>query len=113
MVEVLLAAFCVCAGGLDVRKRIKRDPDIRPRGRDCQSMDPAQCLGVGDRISVWIDVLKVVWRSETADARLVVADVVQASLGRRGGAQTGVLRFWGPQRAYTRSVALTCEGMLF
>src|SRR5258707_15350190 len=87
MVEVLLAAFCVCAGGLDVRKRIKRDPDIRPRGRDCQSMDPAQCLGVCDRISVWIDVLKMVWRSETADARLVIADLVQTSLGRPRGSQ--------------------------
>jgi hypothetical protein len=78
---------------------------VRPRGRDCQSMDPAQCLRVGDRISVWIDVLKVVWRSEPADARLVVVDVVQASLGRRGGAQTGVLSFWGPRFGYTSSVA--------
>src|SRR5260221_11987294 len=108
MVEVLLAAFCVCAGGLDVRKRIKRDPDIRPRGRDCQSMDPAQCLGGGDRISVWIDVLKVVWRSETADARLVVAEVEQARLGRRAGAQTGVLTLSGPASGFTSAVDCTC-----
>jgi NADPH2:quinone reductase len=58
-----------------------------------------------DLDEIGVDVHKVVWRSETADARLVVADVVQASLGRRGGAQTGLLSFWGPQSGHTSSVA--------
>ena len=48
VVEVLEPALAVGARGLDVAERVRRDPDVRPGGRDPQRPDPVQRRGVGD-----------------------------------------------------------------
>ncbi len=46
VVAVLGPAPAVHAGGLDVSQRVRRDPDVRPGGRDGQRADARQRLGV-------------------------------------------------------------------
>src|SRR5579864_2934850 len=93
MVAVLLATLRVFTGGLDVRQRIGRDPDVRPGRWDRQRMNADQRLRISDCVSIGVNVLEVLSRTRPAYAGFVAADVMQASIGGGTGAHKGVLSF--------------------
>src|SRR5207245_9001583 len=55
VIAVLLAAPCVPPGRLQMTERVRRDPDVRPRGRYRQSLYAAPLRAVTDRASAPID----------------------------------------------------------
>src|SRR3954449_2719123 len=57
-VEVLLPARGVEARGLELRRRPRRDPDILPRGRDRERLDPSELPLVGDPLAPAVVVAK-------------------------------------------------------
>ena len=56
VVEVLLAPGAVDARRLESRSRVRRDPDVRPGGRDRERADALELLLVVDRPAVGVDV---------------------------------------------------------
>ena len=68
VVDVLLAAAGVDAGGLDVAHRKGTDPDVLPGGRDDELADALEHLGILDAGSVLIDVFEPATTSAAADA---------------------------------------------
>src|SRR5690606_724947 len=83
VVAVLLAALLVAAGGLEVAVRERADPDLVPRRRDRERLDPL-ALGVGDEGAVGVVVGKARAAAAARDAGLAVGDVDQP--GDLGGA---------------------------
>ena len=69
VVAVLGPAAAVYAGGLDVSKRVRRDPDARPGGRDGKRADALQGLGVRDIPARRIAVPEAFPGLEPGDAR--------------------------------------------
>ena len=58
VVEVLAPAGPVDSGRLELRPRVRRDPDVLPRRRDDEAVDALERLLVGDRPIVRVDVAK-------------------------------------------------------
>ena len=56
MVEVLLAAGSVRAGGLKMAPRIAADPYVLPGGRNRELADPQQRLRIGDPVAPLVQV---------------------------------------------------------
>ena len=69
VVAVLGPASAVHAGGLDVSQRVRRDPDVRPGGRDRQRADAPQRLGVRDIRARRVAVPETFPGLEPGDAR--------------------------------------------
>jgi hypothetical protein len=78
VITVLLPPARVTAGGLNVATRIRADPDIGPRRRDGESLDPAPPIEVANGAAVGPDVDEVAPGPAPANTRRRVADVVEA-----------------------------------
>src|SRR5262245_55394332 len=75
VVAVLLAAFSVAAGGLDVAARRWTDPDIGPGRRDRERLDAAQIFDISDNVTVGSDVAEVLPGALPTDPQASVAHV--------------------------------------
>jgi len=84
VVEILEPALAIGACGLDMAGRVRRDPDVRPGGRDAQRPDPAQRRGVGDLRAGRVQVADAIGVPDPGDAGTVRVDAHQA---RDGGGQ--------------------------
>ena len=58
VIAVLLPPLRITARGLDMPPRRRADPDLGPGGRDRQTLDPCQDLGIADRLPVGSGVAK-------------------------------------------------------
>src|SRR5487761_116445 len=83
VVAVLGPATAVHAGGLDVSKRVRRDPDARPGGRDGYRADAQQRLGVRNVRARPVAVPETFRGLEPRDAR--TAQVTAHQPRNRGG----------------------------
>jgi hypothetical protein len=63
VIDVLLPSGSVDAGGLELRRRAGRDPDLFPGGRDDERLDPLELFLVDDATSARVDVTEVSARS--------------------------------------------------
>jgi hypothetical protein len=81
MVEVLEPALAVGARGLDVAERIRRDPDVRPGGRDPQRPDPVQRRRVADLSAGLVQIPEAVPGPDPGDAGTVRVAAHQAGDG--------------------------------
>src|SRR5690606_27438601 len=81
VVEVLLAAGLVPAGGLQVPVGVGADPHLAPRRRDHQALDTLP-LGRADRLAARAVVAEALAATAPRVARLVVPDVAQARAQR-------------------------------
>ena len=64
VVEVLLTAGGVDAGGLQLRARPGRDPDVFPGGRDRQRLDTLELRGVGDSPAAPVEIPEMASRAD-------------------------------------------------
>src|SRR4029453_2094262 len=58
VIQVLLSARGVGPGRLEVAEWIRRDPHVRPGGRDGERADPVDDLGIRDRLPPLVNVGK-------------------------------------------------------
>ena len=102
VVEVLLAAALVDAGGLDVAAGIRADPHVLPRGRDHQLVDAGQDLGIVDALAVGVEDREAAAAPDPAQARAAAVD-----LPERGwpGGTAATYRGRAPRAARSRSRA--------
>ena len=80
VVPVLLAPGVVASGGLQVRVRVQRHPDIGPRRRHRQRFDPLPFPSRGDA-----SVRRHVGPSPSATPALIARRVLVADVGEPGG----------------------------
>ena len=64
VVQVLPAAGGVDAGGLQLRARPGRDPDVFPGGRDRQRLDTLELRGVGDSPAAPVEIPEMASRAD-------------------------------------------------
>src|SRR6185436_13697951 len=83
VVAVLLAAFAVAAGGLQVAVRERADPHVAPRRRNGERADARELLLVLDLLAVHADVAKAAAVTQATDSGARVEDVLQPGVGRR------------------------------
>src|SRR5262249_54129831 len=83
VVEVLLAAAGVAAGGLQMAVGPRADPDLGPGGRDRQRLDAAERFGVVDVLALGPAVAETAAGANPANPGAVVEVVAQS--GSFGG----------------------------
>jgi len=86
VVAVLLAAARVARGRLDVAVGIGTDPDLGPRRRDGERVDPLALAPIRDAQTVGQVVGPAGADALARDAALVVGDVAQPGARRRSAA---------------------------
>ncbi|MNZ28836.1 hypothetical protein D3C78_460760 [compost metagenome] len=95
VIAVLLAPASVASGGLQVTLRVSADPHVGIGRRHGQGLDTLQGDWVADALAIGIDINKACARFFTAQARLVVVNIVQASgqgsIGHGAGPVTGLV----------------------
>src|SRR5581483_10179596 len=81
VVPVLLAPLRVAPGRLDVTVRVRGDPDVGPRGRDREALDPREGVRVVDLRAVAAVVGERPSGAPASDAGYVVRAVRQGDPG--------------------------------
>src|SRR5690606_31518562 len=77
MVDVLLAAFLVAAGRLDVPPRVGAKPHRAPCRRDRERGQPAPNGPVAHRLPRVVEILEAAAASAAGEPRLVAVDIAQ------------------------------------
>jgi hypothetical protein len=78
VLQILLPPGRVDAGGLDVPAVVRRDPDVLPRRRDDQALDPIEGLVIAHRLAVRATVAKSLAGAPPADARFAEVTAPQS-----------------------------------
>ncbi len=81
VVDVLLAAALVAAGGLDMTAGVGTDPDVGPGRRDHQPGDAVLGAGVVDGAAIRIEIGKALAGLAAGDARVAVVHIDEAGRG--------------------------------
>ena len=89
VVAVLLASARVIAGDLEVAVRARRDPDLRPGGRDHEVANALEDLRLADAGAVGPEVIEAAPGPPPPDARLTRVGVDEGDVGRCGLALVG------------------------
>src|SRR5688572_31357441 len=95
VVAILLAAFGVTAGRLNMSARIWTDPHVRPCWRHGQCTNAIAYRRIANVLSVNANVDEAVTAPPALDAGLIVAHIAE-SCRRRCGERTGIRRTIGP-----------------
>src|SRR5690606_28192237 len=83
MIDVLLAALLVAAGGLDVAFRVRAQPNIAPSRRHGERREAPSDGRVAYAPAVLVQVDEAAAAPPARQARLVAVDVAQAAAVRR------------------------------
>ncbi len=85
VITVLLAPTHVPARRLDVSVRHRADPDIGPRGRNCETPDPGKGVPVPQYAPIGIAILDILSFLFARQAGFAVAHITQSSHSRHDG----------------------------
>src|SRR5690606_41650972 len=89
MVDVLLAAFLVAAGRLDVPPRVGPTPHRAPCRRARERGQPAPNGPVAHRLPRVVEILEAAAASAAGEPRLVAVDIAQRRVDRDGAHDHG------------------------
>src|SRR5207248_7488301 len=84
-VEILLPAGCVEPGGLELRRRTRRDRDVLPRRRDRERLDPSELLLVSDPLAAAVVITERALPALPAPPHVVVFNAVTIERDARRG----------------------------
>src|ERR1700674_2896907 len=78
MIAILLAVPCVAPIRLQVSVGVRADPDLYPRRRDGQSLNPLQYVYLTDSLAARVDVRKPFAGAYASNAGHGIRDIPQA-----------------------------------
>jgi len=82
VVDLLLATARISTGRLNVAVRRRRNPNVRPRRRNREPLDPEKALFVANQLSLCVEPVEILTFCFSRVARPIIADVTQTgSLG--------------------------------
>src|SRR2546421_1652519 len=73
VVEVLLPPGLVEPGRLELGRRARRDPDLLPRRRDCELLDPLELRGVANRPTPPVEIVESILATPSRPRHAVVS----------------------------------------